>query len=105
MSFEELAKDALAYSKAHKRSYIDDVSRMGRLKSWFGNRQAEGITPGEMERRLAETAQEEKWAPATANRHRALLSLTYRLGIGNGKVSANPARLVRHRQENNARIR
>ena len=105
VSFEELAKDALAYSKAHKRSYDDDVSRMERLKSWFGDRQAEGITPGEMERRLAESAQEEKWAPATANRYRALLSLTYRLGIRNGKVSTNPARLVRHRQENNARIR
>ena len=105
VSFEELAKDALAYSKAHKRSYDDDLSRMERLKSWFGTRQAEGITPGEMERRLTEAAQEGKWKPATANRYRALLSLTYRLGIRNGKVSTNPARLVRHRQENNARIR
>jgi site-specific recombinase XerD len=105
VSFEELARDALAYSKAHKRSYDDDLSRMERLKSWFGTRQADGIAPGEMERRLTEAAQEGKWAPATANRYRALLSLTYRLGIRNGKVSANPARLVRHRQENNARIR
>lgn len=78
---------------------------MERLKSWFGPRQAEGITPGEMERRLTEAAQEGKWAPATANGYRALWSLTYRLGIRNGKVSVNPARLVRHRQKKNARIR
>jgi integrase len=43
--------------------------------------------------------------PATANRYRALLSLTYRLAIRNGKVSVNPARSVQHRVENNARTR
>src|SRR3990170_3214198 len=37
VSFDELAKDALDYSKAHKRSYDDDACRMERLKSWFGN--------------------------------------------------------------------
>jgi site-specific recombinase XerD len=30
------------------------------------------------------------------------VSLVYRLGIQNGKVKENPARLVKHRQENNA---
>ena len=35
----------------------------------------------------------------------ALLSLAYRLGIESGKVSSNPTRLVKHRPENNARIR
>jgi hypothetical protein len=34
-----------------------------------------------------------------------LLSLTYRLAIRNGKVKENPARLVPHRLEDNARIR
>ncbi len=43
--------------------------------------------------------------PGYPNRYRALLSLTYRLAIRNGKVITNPARLVRHRQENNARVR
>jgi site-specific recombinase XerD len=42
---------------------------------------------------------------ATANRYRALLSLTYRLAIRNGRVKDNPARLVQHRLEDNARIR
>jgi integrase len=43
--------------------------------------------------------------PATANRYRALLSLTYRLAIRNGKVSVNPARSMEPCVENNARTR
>src|SRR5271167_2032226 len=31
VSFDDLAKDALAYSKAHKRSYGDDEIRMEKL--------------------------------------------------------------------------
>jgi hypothetical protein len=34
-----------------------------------------------------------------------MLSLTYRLGMQNGKVQSNPARLVRKRKEDNGRIR
>ena len=78
---------------------------MERLKGKFADRPAESITPQDLERFLAAGIEQDKWAPATANRYRALLSLTYRLGIRNGKVSANPARLVRHRLENNARVR
>ena len=105
VGFAELAKDALAYSKAHKRSYGDDVIRMEKVLSSFRGRSAESITPRELERFLAENAEENDWAPATINRYRALLSLVYRLGIESGKVKENPARLVKHRQENNARVR
>lgn len=105
VSFEELAKDALAYSKAHKRSYSDDVYRFGKLTAYFGKYAAESINADDIERFLAYGTEQDNWAPATANRYRALLSLAYRLGIRNGKVSANPARLVRHRIENNARVR
>ena len=105
VSFEELAKDTLAYSKAHKRDYRHDGYRMERLKNKFADRPAESITPQDIERFLSAGMEQDEWAPATANRYRALLSLTYRLGIRNGNVSANPARLVRHRLENNARVR
>jgi len=100
--FSELANDALEYSKAHKLSYGHDVYRMAKLNETFGNRPAESVTPREFERWAAEHPD---WQPATANRYRALLSLTYRLGIQNGKVTQNPARLMRHRHENNARLR
>jgi site-specific recombinase XerD len=105
IGFAELVEDALAYSKAHKRSYNDDVYRMKRLKAWFSEWAAESVTPHDIEKRLSEIAEEEKLAPATLNRYRALLSLTFRLGIESGKVFSNPARLVKHRRENNARIR
>jgi site-specific recombinase XerD len=101
VGFAEIAKDALAYSKANKLSYSDDVSRMETLLGWFREYPAEGITAHDIERRL----DQQDWSPATCNRHRALLSLTYRLAIRNGKVKENPARQVRHRLENNARIR
>src|SRR5206468_12376025 len=52
VGFAELAKDALAYSKAHKRSYGDDVIRMEKLLAGFRGRAAESITPRELERHL-----------------------------------------------------
>jgi site-specific recombinase XerD len=101
VSFADIARDALAYSKANKLSYRSDRCRMEALLRWFREFPAEGITAQDIERRF----EQQEWSPATANRHRALLSLTYRLAIRNGKVKENPARLVPHRLEDNARIR
>jgi site-specific recombinase XerD len=105
VSFAELAREALAYSKANKRSYDDDVTRMEKLLNRFRDRAADSITAQDLEQHLAQTAEESDWAPATINRYRALISLVFRLGIESGKVKENPARLVKHRQENNARVR
>jgi site-specific recombinase XerD len=105
VSFAELARETLAYSKTHKRSYDDDLIRMEKLLNRFRDRAADSITPQELEQHLAQTAEENEWAPATVNRYRALISLVFRLGIESGKVKENPARLVKHRQENNARVR
>jgi site-specific recombinase XerD len=71
------------------------------LLGWFREYPAESITAQDIERQF----QKQEWAPATPNRYRALLSLTYRLAIRNGKLKENPARLVPHRLEDNARIR
>lgn len=102
ITFSELAEDALEYSKTHKRSYGDDVIRMAKLLESFRERPADAITPQEIERWLSGKTE---LKPATLNRYRALLCLTYRLGVQNGKVNSNPARLVRQRRENNGRIR
>lgn len=99
VSFGELAADALAYSRQHKRSYQDDAERMVRFLAWWKDKPAESITPGEIEQRFFD----QDWAPATVNRYRALLSLTYNLGIRHGKVSVNPARLVPRLPERNVR--
>jgi site-specific recombinase XerD len=103
VTFAEIARDALTYSKVHKAatSYRCDAGRMEVLLGWFREYPAESITAQDIERQF----QKQKWAPATPNRYRALLSLTYRLAIRNGKVKENPARLVPHRLEDNARIR
>jgi site-specific recombinase XerD len=103
VSFAELAHDALVYSKTHKRTYEDDLLRMPRLLAAFRERPADSITPQDLEHHLTQTAEESDWAPATVNRYRALVSLVFRLGIENGKVKENPARLVKHRQVNNSR--
>src|SRR6266404_9308992 len=103
VTFAEIARDALTYSKVHKAdtSYRCDAGRMEVLLGWFREYPAEAITAQDIERQF----QKQEWAPATPNRYRALLSLTYRLAIRNGKVKENPARLVPHRLEDNARIR
>jgi len=103
--FDDLALDALDYSKTNnaKGSYRVDKGRMEVLKKEFGNRIADSITPQEIDRWMASNLSNR--APATVNRYKALLSLTYRLGMGNRKVTTNPARLIRQRTENNARIR
>jgi len=101
VGFKEIANDALAYSNTNKRSYRDDAYRMQQLLEWFGSRVADSITPQEIERALADAAESRKWLPATANRHRSLLSMTYRLAIRNGKVRENPVRQVPRKRENN----
>ena len=103
ITFRELAKDAMEYSVAHKASFIDDQVRMKKLLTWLGDIPAESLSPQEIERWLSTKAAELK--PATLNRYRSLLSLAYRLGMQNGKVQTNPARLVHQRREDNARIR
>ena len=101
ISFDDLAKDALDWSKAHKITHKDDEIRMKPLKDEFGARAAESITPQDIEKII----QGKKWKPATCNRYKALVSMIYRVGINNGKVSVNPAKRVKTRTENNARTR
>ena len=105
VTFSEISRDTLAYSKTHKRSYRDDGYRMKQLVDWFGSQAAESITPQQIEQALIDAAETNEWLPGTVNRHRSLLSLTYRLAIRNGKVRENPVRQVSRRRENSVRTR
>lgn len=105
VTFADISRDALAYSKAHKRTYGDDLARMERILGWFRDRSADSITPQEIERHFEQCIEDEKWAPSTVNHYRSLLSLTYRLAIRDGKATSNPARATRHRREDNSRVR
>lgn len=106
VSFAEIAKDALEYSRANKGpdSHKADRWHMDTLLEWFGDRLAAEVTPQEIDRKLSGLWEEGR-KPATLNRYRALLSLAYSVANRNGKLSVNPARLVRLRKENNARVR
>ena len=84
VTFAELAKAALEYSKAHKSDHQRDDSRMKPVLETFRNRPADAITPQELERWLADEADENDWSPATVNRYKALFSLTFRIGVENG---------------------
>lgn len=75
------------------------------LKDAIGNLPAESLTPREIEQELSKLATEREWKPASYNRHKAFVSLAYRLGIENDLLSVNPVRLVRRRHEDNGRIR
>jgi len=105
VTFADISRDALAYSKAHKRTYGDDLARMERILGWFRDRSADSITPQEIERHFEQCIEDEKWAASTVNHYRSLLSLTYRLAIRDGKATSNPARATRHRREDNSRVR
>jgi len=63
------------------------------------------LAPKEIDKRLADVADEEEWAASTFNHYRSLISLSYRLGILNRKVTTNPARSVPHRFKDNGRVR
>jgi integrase len=78
---------------------------MKSLQEWFGIRQADSLGVQEIERRLCAAADSHNWAASTFNHYRSLLMLVYREGRRMGKVSVNPAREVRHRHEDNSRVR
>lgn len=100
IKFSELAKDAEAYCKANNQGEQFDIYRIGRLVKQFGNRPAE--IPIED---LRQWFGEQDWKDATCNRYKTMLSLIYRIGMENGKVQSNPARLLKRKREDNGRVR
>lgn len=106
VAFEEIARDALEYSRTTKvrEAYRIDRWHMETLLRWFRNHCAADLNPQEIERRLNELAAEGR-KPATVNRYRTLLSLTFSLAVRNEKLVSNPVRLVKRRKENNERVR
>lgn len=103
--FSEIAKDFLDYSKRNKRSHGHDSARMETLQRLWRECLVGELNAGRIERDLGQAAIDEEWLPATYNRYRALASATFSLAIRNGKTGTNPVRGVRHRIENNARVR
>jgi len=101
LTFGELTEAALAYTLG-TANHSTNLSRMKRLVAEFGNCAAEEITPEQIEAWLTSHVE---WTLATRNRYLALIKLVYRLAERAQKIKYNPARLVRQKKENNARIR
>jgi integrase len=101
VTFGQLAAMAVEHAKTHLQSIEHYVTKDKILREPFGERPAAAIKPQDINDWLTGHCQ----TPATANRYRAFMSLAYRLGMENGKVERNPARLVRLRTEDNARLR
>src|ERR1035437_9930542 len=101
VTFGHLSAMAVEHAQTHLRTSRDYVTRDVILSAPFGSRNAADITPQEIDQWLTKHC----GTNATANRYRSYISLAYRLGMENGKVTVNPARLVRLRTENNARRR
>jgi|HubBroStandDraft_1064217.scaffolds.fasta_scaffold32166_2 integrase len=100
VTLADLIDDALEFVAHHKdnRSY---KSKAAIVTAALGSQPAADLTPQELERWLRGHCK----TPATSNRYKAFISLCYREGIRNGKVTINPARLVRHRKEGAGRLR
>ncbi len=99
--FGDLSTMAVTHAETHLKSIEHYKTKDKILREPFGERAAASITPQDINDWLTKHCK----TPATANRYRAFMSLAFRLGMENGKVETNPARLVRLRTENNARLR
>lgn len=100
-TFQELADNAIDYAKMHKANPADDEQKITVLVQQFGGRPASSLTQQE----LAAFLESRNTSPATFNRYRATLSMIFREAIRNGWTERNPARLIKAKKEQNARIR
>lgn len=89
------------YSKAHHSDSRNVKQRLEKLKTHFGDCTAESIKPSQIDHWLSKNTK----TGSTANRYRAAMSLAYREGIRNDKVTSNPVRLVKQRKEGGNIIR
>jgi len=103
--FEEIVDDAIAIARARFESKHPGreakKGNYGIVRDWFPGREADTITPSEIEAKLADHTQ----VPATFNRFRVAISHAYKLAIENGKLAKNPGLLVKMRRENNEIVR
>jgi integrase len=93
----DLALEATANHK-DRRNYI---SKAEIVREALGAKPAAEVSPQEVEQWLQSRCK----TAATSNRYKAFISLCYRQGMRNGKVKANPARLVQQQRESTGRIR
>jgi integrase len=95
VTFGELIDDAIAFARVHNKSPQDIVGKGELVRPRLGALQAEAVTPDAISAWISQR----KCSPATFNHYKAFFSLCFREGMRSGKVTSNPARLVRRRAE------
>lgn len=85
----------------HHKDQRTYESRGEIVRNALGDKNAEDVTPQELEKWLGKHCK----TPATFNRYKALVSLAYKLGLNNKKVTHNPAKLIPQRPEPKGRLR
>ena len=103
--FSELVADAIKFSEKHHRASKDFKQRVNLALDKFGVRVAESITTRELQDWIDEMAEGREWTGGTRNRFKSSLSAVFREGMRAGKVSVNPARLIRRSKEPLGRVR
>jgi site-specific recombinase XerD len=101
IKFSVLCDAIETFSLAHHRDQRNILGRLKRVRPDFDEREADAIKPQDIDAWLTKNTH----TPATSNRYRALFSLIFREALRNGKVTSNPARLVRQKHEDNGVIR
>jgi site-specific recombinase XerD len=107
VTFAKLCADAIEHStpaNAPKSAYELGL-KVAELLPKFGDLRAEDITKQEIVRWLTEQAKVRNWKASSRNRWEAALSLIFRVGIDNDKITTNPASRIRRKTENNHRVR
>jgi site-specific recombinase XerD len=103
--FSELVVDAIGFSEKHHRASKDFKQRAELALQEFGDRVAESITTAKLQAWVDEMAEEREWTGGTKNRFKSTLSTVFREGMRAGKVTVNPARLIRRAKESLGRVR
>jgi site-specific recombinase XerD len=101
VEMRDLINEAVTYSRNNNRGFKQDRLRLQHILREFGTRNADSITPQDIERWLTTNG----WSAGTINRFRSTLSLVFRLGIASRKIEQNPITQVKHRREDNGRTR
>ncbi|HZP06176.1 MAG TPA: site-specific integrase [Terracidiphilus sp.] len=102
-----LIDDAIAFAEAQNNPYaVKDLKyKLERIREDFGRHIAKTITQGDIVKWLEKQAVKHGWKPASRNRYQAAWSLVFRVAIQNKKARENPAHGLRHKREDNQRIR
>lgn len=101
--FSAFVTEYLAYARAHKRSWKDDVGRLRTILPRFGSHRLSEISRREIELFLMDVRKTH--TPATTNRYLSLLSAIFKRAVVLECLERNPCSGIARLQENNLQQR